>query len=155
MYLAGANGPLFHLAGMIHPALRTALLVHELLNKRGRRIEVHAGSPIAPEKLLAMPTAREQVDYLRWRTHLLATREQFKARTAVGLLRRGTQRRQEPVAAPLPAADLVAEIAGLPPGSLLTRSGDQEAYLARAIHIPNVLHELGRLREITVPVWEG
>ncbi len=149
MYLAGANGPMFHIAGMIHPALRTALLGHELLNKRGRRIEVHAGSPIAAEKLLAMPTAREQVDYLRWRTHLLATREQFKARTAVGLMRRDTQARQEPVAAPLPATDLVAEIAGLPPGSLLSRSGDLEAYVAPAIHIPNVLYELGRLREIT------
>jgi putative hemolysin len=149
MYLAGANGPMFHIAGMIHPALRTALLGHELLNKRGRRIEVHAGSAIAPEKLLAMPTAREQVEYLRWRTHLLAAREQFKPRTAVGLLRRATQGRQEPVAAPLPAADLVAEIAGLPDGSLLSRSGDLEAYAAPAIQIPNVLHELGRLREIT------
>jgi len=149
MYLAGANGPMFHIAGMIHPALRTALLGHELLNKRGRRIEVHAGSPIAPEKLLAMPTAREQVDYLRWRTHLLATREQFKPRTAVGLLRRDTQGKQEQVAPPLSTADLVAEIAGLPPGALLSRSGDLEAYVARATHIPNVLHELGRLREIT------
>jgi hypothetical protein len=44
----------------------------ELLNKRGRRIEVHVGAPISAPKLLAMPTPREQVDYLRWRTHLLA-----------------------------------------------------------------------------------
>ena len=149
MYIAGANGPMFHIAGMVHPSLRTALLGRELLNKRGRRIEVHAGSPIPAEKLLAMPTAREQVDYLRWRTHLLATREQFKPRTALPLLRRDTHGRSEPVAAPLPAADVAAEIAGLPAGSLLSRSGPLEVYLARAIHIPNVLHELGRLREIT------
>jgi putative hemolysin len=149
MYVAGANGPMFQIAGMVHPTLRTALLGRELLNKRGRRIEVHAGSPIATERLLAMPTAREQVDYLRWRTHLLATREPFKPRTALPLSRRGTQSKAEPVAASMPAADVAAEIAGLPASSLLSRSGDLEVYLARAIHIPNVLHELGCLREIT------
>jgi putative hemolysin len=149
LYVAGANGPIFQIAGMVHPAFRTALLGRELLNKRGRRVEVHAGSPIAAERLLSMPTAREQVDYLRWRTHLLATREQFKPRTALPLPRRGTQSNSEPVAASWPAADVAAEIAGLPANSLLSRSGDLEVYLARPIHIPNVLHELGRLREIT------
>jgi putative hemolysin len=97
MYVAGANGPTFQIAGMVHPVFRTALLGRELLNKRGRRIEVNAGSPIAAEKLMSMPTAREQVDYLRWRTHLLATRELFKPRTALPLLRRETQGRSEPL----------------------------------------------------------
>jgi putative hemolysin len=149
MYVAGANGPMFQIAGILHPALRTALLGRELLNKRGRRIEVHAGSPIPAEKLLAMPTPRERVDYLRWRTHLLATREQFKPRTALPVPRRQTQSRSAPVAVAMSVVDVAAEIAGLPPNSLLGRTGDLEVYLARATHIPNVLHELGRLREIT------
>ena len=34
---------------------------------------------------MAMPTAREQTDYLRWRTYLLASREPFKPRTALPL----------------------------------------------------------------------
>src|SRR5262249_28937010 len=141
-------GPTFQIAGMVHPALRTALLGRELLNKRGRKVEVHVGAPISARKLVAMPTPREQVDYLRWRTHLLATREQFKPHTAVPLSRRERQA-QEPIAAAVPAADMAAEIAGLPPGCLLGRSGDLEVYVSRAIHIPNVLHELGRLREVT------
>ena len=58
MYVAGKNGPMFQIAGMLHPALRTALLGRELLNKRGRRIEVHVGSPIAAEKLLAHTPSR-------------------------------------------------------------------------------------------------
>ena len=149
MYVAGKNGPMFQIAGMLHPALRTALLGRELLNKRGRRIEVHVGSPIAAEKLLAMPTPREQADYLRWRTHLLGAREQFKPRTAAPLLAQETQGRSAPVAAALSVADVAAEIAGLPANSLLGRSGDLEVYLARAIQIPNALRELGRLREIT------
>src|SRR5262249_4214216 len=105
--------------------------------------------PISAQKLLAMPTPREQVDYLRWRTHLLATRERFKPHTSAPLTRRRNQANHEPVAGPLPAAEVAAEIASLPAGSLLSRSGDLEVYLSQAIHIPNVLHELGRLREIT------
>jgi putative hemolysin len=49
----------------------------------------------------------------------------------------------------MPAGEVAAEIATLPAGCLLGRSGDLEVYLSRATHIPNVLHELGRLREIT------
>lgn len=103
-----------------------------------------------------MPTAREQVDYLRWRTHLLAAREQFKPRTAVPLFRREKQSNVEPIAEAMPVADVAAEIASLPPGCSLGRSGDLEVYVSRAIHIPNVLHELGRLRETTFrAVGEG
>jgi putative hemolysin len=149
MYISGANGPAFHIAGMAHPPLRTAFLARELLNKRGRRIEVHVGSPIPADKLLAMPTPREQVDYLRWRTHLLATREQFKARTSKALSRRAHGTEPEAIALPTQTADIAAEIDALSPGCLLARSGDLEVYLSRATHIPNVLHELGRLREIT------
>jgi putative hemolysin len=149
MYIPGANGPAFQIAGMAHPALRTALLGWELLNKRGRRVEVQVGAPITAQKLLAMPTPREQVDYLRWRTHLLATREQFKPHTAVPLSVRKKQANDRPIAAPMPTADVAGEIATLPAGCVLGQSGDLEVYLSRAKHIPNVLHELGRLREIT------
>jgi len=149
MYISGANGPAFHIAGMAHPALRTALLGREMLNKRGRRIEVHVGSPIAARKLAAMATPREQVNYLRWRTHLLATREQFKPRTSLPLSGHGDAVGTEEIAAAVPIADVAAEIAGLPPQSVLGRSGDLQVYVSEASDIPNVLHEIGRLREIT------
>jgi len=156
MYISGANGPAFHLAGMAHRALRTALLARELLNKRGRRIEVRIGSPINAEKLAAMATPREQVDYLRWRTHVLATREPFKPHTSVPLSRREKRANAESIAAPLPIADVTAEIASLPEGCLLGGSGDLRVYLSEASQIPNVLHEIGRLREITFrAVGEG
>jgi len=100
---------------MAHPGFRTALLGRELLNKRGRRIEVRIGTPIPPDKLQAIPTVREQTDYLRWRTYLLASREPFKPHTAVPLFgRRGMEAASEPIAASLPAAQVAAEIAALP-----------------------------------------
>ena len=156
-YVEGENSLVFQLAGMAYPGFRTALLGRELLNKRGRRVQVRVGAPIPPDKLMAIPTAREQADYLRWRTYLLAVRERFKPRTALPLLsRRKMKAGHEPIAAPLPVDDVAAEIAGLPGNCLLSRAGDLEAYLAPASDIPRVLCELGRLRETTFrAVGEG
>jgi putative hemolysin len=155
VHIAGSNGPSFHIAGLAHPALRTILLCRELLNKRGRTIDVRIGSPIVSEKLLSIPSAREQADYLRWRTSLLGNRESFKPRTALPL-HRHARPAAEPIAAPVPASTLATEIEALAGECLLNRSGDLEVYLAQATQIPNVLRELGRLREISFrAVGEG
>ncbi len=147
-FVEGANSPMFHLAGLAHARFRTALLVRELLNKRGRQVEIRVGAPIPADKLLAMPSAREQTDYLRWRTYLLASREPFKPLTS-SPLRRERASPMEPAAAAVCGEVMAAEITALPAGSLLDRSGDLEVYIAEASRIPQTLHELGRLREIT------
>lgn len=152
-YVEGANSRMFQMAGIAHPGFRTALLGRELLNKRGRQVEVRIGAPVPPDKLLAIPTAREQADYLRWRTYLLASRERFKPRTALPGPKGTPGRRPAeiplgPVAVPLPADHIAGEIAALPANCLLGRSGDLEVFVAPANDVPNVLHELGRLREI-------
>src|SRR4051794_37183033 len=144
-YIAGTNGALFQAAGLANPKLRTALLGRELLNKRGRRVEVRIGTPVPSDKLLAIPTAREQVDYLRWRTYLLGRRERFKPLTSKPLRSRADAN-SEPVAQAVDPELLDLEIAALAP---LLRSGDLAVYLATAAEIPNTLIELGRLREIT------
>jgi putative hemolysin len=146
-FVAGANGFLFQLAGAVHPRLRTVLLGRELLNKRGHCVEVRVGAPIPPDRLEAISDPRKQAEYLRWRTYLLAHREPFHAKTALRPAARPTT--GLPIAPAIPAEELAAEIAALPAECLLNRSGDLEVYLARALDIPNVLHELGRLREIT------
>jgi len=148
-YVEGGNGLAFQLAGMVNAAFRTALLGRELLNKRGRRVDVRFGAAIPAAKLIAMPAAREQADYLRWRTYLLAKREAFKPMTAIPLGRR-SKATPVPVANEAPVAAVLAEeIAALPNDSLLGRSNDLEVYIAEAAQIPHALRELGRLREIT------
>jgi putative hemolysin len=136
VYIGGANGALFQAAGLAHPRLRTALLARELLNKRGRTVEVRIGSPVTREKLAAIPTAREQVDYLRCRTYLLGRRERRQAQAV----------QAAPIAHPIDADVLAGEIAALTP---LDRSGDLEVYLAAAAEIPKTLVEIARLREVT------
>jgi putative hemolysin len=154
-YIDGANGAVFQAAGLAHPSLRTALLGRELLNKRGRRVEVRIGSPVAAAKLLAIPSAREQVDYLRWRTYLLARRESFKPQTSWPLFRK-VEGSGELIADPVSPDTLAQEIDALSPLSRLGHSGDLNVYLAAAHEIPQTLVEIGRLREVTFrAVGEG
>ena len=56
---------LFQAAGLLHSSLRTALLIRELLNKRGREVTIRIGSPIAVTRLMEMPTGRDRTEYLR------------------------------------------------------------------------------------------
>lgn len=136
VYIGGQNSIIFQAAGLAHPWLRTALLARELLNKRGRTVEVRIGTPVAPERLAAIPTAREQVDYLRCRTYLLGRRERRQASAFKAM----------PVAGAIDPDVMVPEIGALSP---LDRSGDLEVYLATASDIPNTLVEIARLRELT------
>ena len=73
-YFHGTNGPGFHLAGMIHPRLRTALLPRELLNKRGRTIRVSIGRAVGPERVAELADHGDAIEYLRNRTHVLQAR---------------------------------------------------------------------------------
>jgi putative hemolysin len=149
VFVCGANSLLFQAAGMVHARLRTALLARELLNKRRRCVELRIGAAIDSERLLAMPTAEAQTDYLRWRTYLLRNRAGFKPETARPLRRRlGSVRRQAEIAAAESPAALAAEVGALPPEALLARSGELVVYLAKCERAPAVMREIGRLREI-------
>ncbi len=156
-FVAGANSPVFQMAGIAHPSVRTALLGRELLNKRGCRVEVRIGAAIPSEKLLAIASEKEQTEYLRWRTYVLAHRERYKPRTRLSLMAHGNSLAPAlAVAAPLPPTQIAAEVAALPPSRMLNRSGDLSVYLAPAGEIPSVLYEIGRLREKTFrDVGEG
>jgi putative hemolysin len=140
VYFLGANSALFQLLGCLHPRVRTALLPHEFFNKHDRTIEVRIGSPITPAKMRAYQDDVALIRYLRHRTYLLQNREAPKSiQAAVG----------EPPAAGVLAELLAGEVAKLAPGRTLVETEDYSVLLAKAREIPNVLHEIGRLREVT------
>ncbi len=143
-FVAGANSWLFQALGSAHPRFRTALLVRELLNKRGRDVEVRIGHAIPAGKLISIPTDLERTQYLRWRSSLLAHRSSFKPRTALPLRRQWRHTAPAPIAAPTPGERLASEVGAL---DALLKSGEFEVYLAPADRIPAVLEEIGRLRE--------
>jgi putative hemolysin len=147
MYVHGRNSALFQAAGMVHAKLRTALLVRELLNKRGATVEVRIGSPISAARLEEMSSDEERTKYLRWRTYLLQGRS-----ASSPALRPAPHLPSVPSQLP----SLASQVAALPSERLMLESPEFSVYLATAAEIPGILGEIGRLREITFrAVGEG
>ncbi len=158
VFFAGHNGPIFNLAGLIHPRLRTLMLPTEFVNKDGRELSVHIGKPIAWHEMEEYGSDRDLIQYLRLRTYILAEREPEKPRRLPFCKPRDAPSAgsQIPVAPPQPRDAIAAEIAALPSDNLLVSAGDIDVYYANAPHIPTILKELGRLREETFrAVGEG
>ena len=145
IYASGSNSLLFHLGGMIHPRIRTALLPRELINKQGATVELRIGAGVDFDKLRNLPSDTECIEYLRWRTDILEQRTPFKARTSLALNRVKTKPQAEIIDAEH-AEMLATEVSALEP---LTASGDLAVYLTQAFRIPHTLREISRLREIT------
>ena len=137
LYFSGKNSALFQVAGLVHPRLRTALLPHELWNKRGGRVEARLGHPV-PSSQLDPDPLRAGAE-LRRRVYWLGRRSAQPAR----------HRREEPVAPPQPPAWVASEIQNLPPSRLLAEQGDWQVWQVEQSAAPSVLRELGRLREIS------
>lgn len=142
VWLSGQNSSGFSLLGLLHPLLRTARLPAELLNKRGQVVQVRIGHPIGPTVLDRLPTA-DQLPYLRAQVYALGT---------------AAERHTAAALPPLPTPPVVSEtalslierdIAALRPSRCLVVSGRWEVYVAKCAEIPNVLREIGRLRELT------
>jgi putative hemolysin len=123
--LDGRNSRLFYAAGRLHPRLRTLLLARELLNQRNSKRRVFVGRAIDPPG----PGA-----------HVTAPAIVARARAAM---------EQLGIEPPVAAAALYADVAALPACARLHASGPLEVYCASADALPNVLREIGRLREIT------
>jgi len=140
IYFLGANSALFQLLGFLHPRVRTALLTHEFLNKTNQAIELRIGSPIAPAKLRRYQDDVALIRYLRHRTYFLQDR---------GAARKMRSFVIEPPAAAVLKELLASEIAKLPPERTLVETEESLVLLAKAREIPNVLHEIGRLREVS------
>ncbi len=149
MYFCGHNGVGFQLMGMLHPRLRTAFLLQEFLQQEGKTVEVRVGSGIQADAVEAIRDDREAIDYLRWRTCLLGRRSRPEALWPMALRSRLAFKLQEPVTAAAPAVSLAEEVARLPEDRCLAKSGDLAVYLGAAGEIPQLLREVGRLREIT------
>jgi len=157
VHVEGSNSALFHMAGVVHPRLQTALLPNELWNKQRQTIPLRVGRPIPAPRVQSFPSDTALLDYLRLRVDLLAQR---KDTTPSAPPERGWKRfalprakRQPGRLAPLPAEPesgaLCAEIEALPASQTLIAQGEFQVVFARAPQIPAVLSEIGRLREIT------
>jgi putative hemolysin len=151
IYFHGANSALFHILGLVHPRLRTAMLPHEFLNKQHASIDLRIGNPITAKKFEAYPDDATLIRHIRHRTYLLQGRLKNKRVSLAPpfLRKRSGQTALAELIPPVAAELLKAEIRGLSADHFLAESGELTAVLARASEIPHALREIGRLRELT------
>jgi len=141
VFFSGRNSLLFQLGGLLHPRLRTGLLVHEFLNKRGRAVSGRIGHPIPYERLKPLGKNEELMEYLHHRTQWLAFQKDKSAPA-------NPQISPPPVVPPGPRETLQEEIESLPAEQRLARSGELEVLFASSDQIPRLMQEIGRLREV-------
>lgn len=141
----GTNSFSFHASGLIHPMLRTLQLPHELLNKRGQHVTISVGQPVKAEKLRNTGNPETATSMLRWSTDLLALRAAPRRRP----WRLSIPRSVKPIGRGTDPNLLAQELRSLPPEACLQQQGEFDVYELAASHAPNVVREIGRLREIS------
>jgi putative hemolysin len=147
VYVHGSNGMLFHLAGLVHARLRTAMLPRELLNKSHRRIRLSIGAAINIDHLRRYTDDQEMTAFLRLRTYLLGLREHDGALPAAATDVSPACR--QPVMEAVSGKLLQAEFESLPATQTLVIADEWRVVHAQARQIPWTLQEIGRLRELT------
>jgi putative hemolysin len=148
VYFCGQNSVGFQLMGMLHARLRLAFLLQEFLQQQGREVALRIGNVISAGAMEEIPNDSTANGYLRWRTYLLA--ERGKTHGLPATLRSVLpKKRDTPVTAPITQNLLERDLASLPADRCLTSNAEFAAYAAQAEEIPNLLEEVGRLREAT------
>lgn len=149
VFFRGRNSVPFQAAGLVHPGLRTALLLNEFLQQKGTKVEVRIGSLISPDLVRSAGTSQKAASYLRWRTYLLGQRgaTSWQVPPAVRLVL--PQKRREPVAEAVPPAAILRDLEKLPASQRLAENREFAVYLTEANQAPDAIQEVGRLREIT------
>ncbi len=152
VFFDGANSRIFHLLGLIHPGLRTLALPSELLKKKGKSIGMRIGKPIAPKDLEMFTNTDQLGRYLRAKTYALGS--SFEVRRDYFRLFRFPQK-EDPIIDAVPANLIEKEIEAMQ--SYRTLQYDNfDCYVVASENIPNILKEIGRLREVTFrAVGEG
>jgi putative hemolysin len=149
VYFCGHNSVTFQLLGLIHPRLRTLVLMQEFLQQRGKKLEVRVGTSIPAELIANIEGDREATEYLRLRTYLLSYRGKKRLSLPTKVRAVLPKKAQETIAEAVPQSLLARDIQALPAEQLLAENNEFAVYAARAAEMPHLLEELGRLREVT------
>jgi putative hemolysin len=154
VFFPGHNGLIFQAAGLVHKSLRTGLMMREFLGRKHAPTIMRVGQPIPFTKLKKFTDDESLTRYLRLHTLVLGKRKSADDVTSPS---GGIVGEQAPVAPPVDSASMALEIEQLrTQGRVLASQSSLSVIVAEAAQIPNVLHEIGRLREITFrEVGEG
>ena len=143
IYFHGSNGPLFQTLGAIHPMMRTACLCRELMNKRGRTVELTVGKALRPVQWQRFEDKDRLTAFVRASTYLLKKPPETEEEHPLA------EDHQTAIAEAVDTNILATEVASMPSESKLATQRGFEVYLTTRQQSPNIVLEIGRLREIT------
>ncbi len=158
IYFHAKNSKLFYKLSKISDTFRTAKLPSELLTQKRRTIKVRIGKPISVKDQKEYKSLKEFSEFIRKKTYMLSNSFEDKSKILDKIP--STLKTTKPpkrIVTPIETSVMEREVEVLKSeNSRLLQSKNYEVYLAPADKIPNILREIGRLREITFrEVGEG
>lgn len=156
IYFHAKNSSLFYVLSKINDTLRTAKLPSELLTQKHRIIKVRIGKPISVNEQNEYATIPEYSEFLRRKTYMLANPFE-KDVNFLDTSNLKLPKKLKKIAGPANQEMIIKEVNALRDTDCrLLQSKNYEVFFTKASKIPTVLHELGRLREVTFrEVGEG
>ncbi|MET0946457.1 GNAT family N-acyltransferase [Flavobacterium sp. LAR06] len=156
IYFHAKNSKLFYWLSKIDDTLRTAKLPSELLTQKDRVIKVRIGKPISVNEQNEIESFEEYSEFLRKKTYMLANPFE-KDSKLIDTASLKIPKAPKKIVTPASESKMIAEVDALRNSDCrLLQSKNYEVFFATAKSVPNILHEIGRLREITFrEVGEG
>ena len=156
IYFHAKNSWLFYLLSKISGTMRTAKLPSEVFSQKHRAIKVRIGKPISVAEQNEYISIEDYSEFLRRKTYMLANPFEKDTPFLPTPTLKLTKNPKEIVIA-ASQDNMIKEVNSLRENDCrLLQSKNYEVFFAKAKDIPNVLHEIGRLREVTFrAVGEG
>jgi putative hemolysin len=149
IYFHAKNSWFFYLLSKISGTMRTAKLPSEVFSQKHRAIKVRIGKPISVAEQNEHRSIEDYSEFLRRKTYMLANPfEKDTPFLPTPTLKLPKNPKKIVIAAS--QEQMLKEITALRENDCrLLQSKNYEVFFAKAKDIPNILHEIGRLREIT------
>jgi putative hemolysin len=150
IYFHAKNSNLFYVLSKISDTLRTAKLPSELLSQKKRIIKVRIGKPISVKDQDTYKDIPSFYEFLRKKTYMLANPFEKKTPKILSAKNLKIPKPPKKIISQKNVNLFIKEIVHLrEKGDRLLESKNYEVFFANAKDIPNLLQEIGRLREIT------
>ncbi|MCG9791776.1 GNAT family N-acyltransferase [Flavobacterium algicola] len=156
IYFHAKNSGLFYFLSKISGTLRTAKLPSEVFSQKNRIIKVRIGKPISVSEQNEHKTLDSYSEFLRRKTYMLAN--PFEKETKfINTQNFKLPKSPKEIVTAASSENILKEVSALRNTNCrLLQSKNYEVFFADAKSIPNILYEIGRLREITFrEVGEG
>ena len=149
IYFHAKNSRLFYFLSKLSDTLRTAKLPSEIIQQRGRVIKVRIGKPISVKDQNAYKALPDFYKFIRRKTYMLANPFE-KSNRLISSQKIKIKKPTKKISLQRNSDLFIAEVDALrETNSRLLKSKNYEVFFASAKDIPNLIHEIGRLREIT------